>query len=50
MYVDEKGNTKVRKARIKSEGHLHLETDSESSVDLTASEVKAKQDKLNLKI
>ncbi|VEI45885.1 Uncharacterised protein [Actinobacillus equuli] len=31
--MDEQGNTKVRKSRIKSEGHLYFETDKESDVD-----------------
>ncbi|WGE89975.1 filamentous hemagglutinin N-terminal domain-containing protein [Actinobacillus arthritidis] len=48
-YIDEKGNTKVRKSKINSDGHLHLETDTDSSVDLTASEVKAKTGQVKAK-
>ncbi|MDG4953722.1 hypothetical protein NYR85_11070, partial [Actinobacillus equuli subsp. equuli] len=48
-YVDEQGNTKVRKSRIKSEGHLYLETDKESDVDLTASEVSGKTGQIKTK-
>ncbi|OOF54191.1 hypothetical protein BKK56_09975, partial [Rodentibacter genomosp. 2] len=41
-YTDEKGNTTVQKSKIASEHHLHLETDLDSDIDITASDVKAK--------
>ncbi|WP_192844568.1 hemagglutinin repeat-containing protein, partial [Rodentibacter caecimuris] len=41
-YADEKGNTTIQKSKIASEQHLHLETDLDSDIDITASDVKAK--------
>ncbi|OOF65975.1 hemagglutinin repeat-containing protein [Rodentibacter sp. Ppn85] len=41
-YTDEKGNTTVQKSKIASEQHLHLETDLDSDIDITASDVKGK--------
>ncbi|MCX2960374.1 hemagglutinin repeat-containing protein [Rodentibacter caecimuris] len=41
-YADEKGNTVIQKSRIASEQHLHLETDLDSDINITASDVKAK--------
>ncbi|WP_373101229.1 MULTISPECIES: two-partner secretion domain-containing protein [Pasteurellaceae] len=41
-YVDDKGNTTVEKSKIKSDKHLHLETDLDSNVDLKGADVKAK--------
>ncbi|MGZ3096410.1 YopT-type cysteine protease domain-containing protein [[Haemophilus] ducreyi] len=48
-YVDETGATKVRKARIKSEGHIYLETDKDKNVDLTASELKGSTGQIKAK-
>ncbi|AAP96300.1 YopT-type cysteine protease domain-containing protein [[Haemophilus] ducreyi] len=48
-YVDETGATKVRKARIKSEGHIYLETDKDKNVDLTASELKGNTGQIKAK-
>ncbi|WP_048736551.1 two-partner secretion domain-containing protein, partial [Necropsobacter massiliensis] len=41
-YVDDKGNTTVEKSKIKSDKHLHLETDLDSNIDLAGADVKAK--------
>ncbi|ANF61402.1 hypothetical protein A6037_00750 [[Haemophilus] ducreyi] len=49
LYVDENGDTKVRKARMISEGHLYLESDKDSNVDLTVSEVKGKTGQIKTK-
>ncbi|OOF67426.1 hemagglutinin repeat-containing protein, partial [Rodentibacter caecimuris] len=41
-YADENGNTSIQKSKIASEQHLHLETDLDSDIDITASDVKGK--------
>ncbi|OOF81616.1 hypothetical protein BKG93_11655, partial [Rodentibacter ratti] len=41
-YADESGNTTLQKSKIISEKHLHLETDLDSDIDITASDVKGK--------
>ncbi|EJS90823.1 PfhB2, partial [Pasteurella multocida subsp. multocida str. Anand1_buffalo] len=38
---DELGVT-VQRSQIKTEGHLHLETDKDSTIDVQASDIKAK--------
>lgn len=48
-YIDDQGNTKVRKSRIKSEGHLYLGTDKDSDVNLTASDVSGKTGQIKTK-
>ncbi|MCK3655483.1 hypothetical protein A4G19_06865 [Pasteurellaceae bacterium Macca] len=41
-YVDENGDIQIQKSEIGAEQHLHLETDLDSDIDLTASNVSAK--------
>ena len=40
--ADEKGNTVTEKAKILSEGHIHLETDLNNNIDISAAEIKGK--------
>ncbi|WP_101775382.1 YopT-type cysteine protease domain-containing protein [Pasteurella oralis] len=41
-YINEKGNVEVVRSRIETDGHVHLETDLDSTIDSSASVIKGK--------